>query len=56
MAHLSLEDFTYCANLLIKNWASNSSDSDSDLNRDFLINLKDLKIFTDKEILEEHKK
>lgn len=54
--HLSLDDFIYCANMLIKNWSSNSNDTDSDLNRDFLMNLKDLKIFTEKEILEEHKK
>lgn len=54
--YLSLDDFIYCANMLIKNWSISSVDADSDLNRDFLMNLKDLKIFTEKEILEEHKK
>ncbi len=56
MSHLSLEDFIYCANQLLKNWSTNSVESESDLNRDFLMNLKDLKIFSEKEILEEHKK
>ena len=54
--YLSLDDFIYCANQMNKNWSSNSIETDSDLSRDFLINLKDLKIFLDKDILEEHKK
>lgn len=53
-----MEDFVYCANQMIKNWSlvSNSDSSDSDLNKDFLINLKDLKILTEKEMIDDHKK
>lgn len=56
LSHLSLDDFIYCANMMMKNWSSNSHDSDSDMNRDFLIDLKDLKIFTERDILDDHKK
>ena len=56
--YLSLEDFVYCANQMIKNWStvSNSDSADSDLNKDFLMNLKDLKILTEKELMDDHKK
>lgn len=56
--YLSLEDFVYCANQMIKNWStvSNSECNDSDLNKDFLINLKDLKILIEKEMIDDHKK
>ena len=48
----------YCANQMIKNWStiSGSDSADSDLNKDFLINLKDLKILTEKEMIDDHKK
>lgn len=56
--YLSLEDFVYCANQMIKNWStiSSSDSADTDLNKDFLINLKDLKILSEKEMIDDHKK
>ena len=58
--YLTLEDFLYCASQMIKNWTSQSqsqnANDESDFNRDFLINLKDLKILTEKEFIEDHKK
>ncbi len=43
---------------MIKNWStiSSSDSADTDLNKDFLINLKDLKILSEKEMIDDHKK
>lgn len=55
--HLTLDDFVYCANQMIKNWSSASlSESECDLSRDFLINLKDLRLLIDKDFIDDHKK
>jgi hypothetical protein len=51
---LALDDFIYCSNQMIKNW-SNKED-ESEFSRDFLIDLKDLKILLEKELLDDHKK
>lgn len=62
LSHLTSEDFIHCANLITKNWSSSSStnaaphDSESDISRDFLINLKDLKILVERDFIEDHKK
>jgi hypothetical protein len=50
-----LDDFIYCANQIIKNW-SNSQESECDFSRDFLINLKDLRLLVEKDFIEDHKK
>lgn len=39
----------------MKNWCSNF-DYESELSRDFLMDLKDLKILTEKDMIEDHKK
>lgn len=57
--HLTTDDFIYCANLITKNWSSNVSstlESENDISRDFLINLKDLRILVEKDFIEDHKK
>ena len=57
--YLTLDDFLYCASQMIKNWTSSqtqNANDESDFSRDFLINLKDLKILIEKEFIEDHKK
>jgi hypothetical protein len=55
--HLLLDDFIYCANQMIRNWSgSPNNESESDFSKDFLINLKDLKIIIEKEFIDDHKK
>lgn len=44
----------YCANQVIKNWSNESSDND--FSRDFLMNLKDLKILIERDFIEDHRK
>ena len=55
-----LDEFIYCANQMIKNWSSSSSNNnesyESDFSKDFLIDLKDLRIITEREFIEDHKK
>lgn len=42
---------------MIINWPMSSSfENDSDFNREFLLNFKELKILTEKEFIDEHKK
>ena len=42
---------------MIMNWPmSNSFENDSDFSREFLLNFKELKILTEKEFIDEHKK
>ena len=42
---------------MIRNWSSvNGFESDSDFSRDFLIDLKDLKILNEKDLIDDHKK
>jgi hypothetical protein len=55
--HLMLDDFIYCSNQMIKNWSAGSSNEyEADFSKDFLINLKDLKIITEREYIDDHKK
>lgn len=55
--HLSLEDFIYCASQMIKNWSGTPNlENESEFSRDFLKNLKDLKILIEKDFIEDHKK
>lgn len=61
LAFLTFEDYVHCANQMITNWSYSSvectghEDMDVDLDRDFLQKLRDLKILTEKEYLDEHK-
>ncbi|XP_078516584.1 acidic fibroblast growth factor intracellular-binding protein [Lissotriton helveticus] len=58
---LTFEDFAFCAEQLIKNWTLGAvdnlaNDMDVDLDKEFLQDLKDLKILiTDKDLLDQHK-
>ena len=55
--HLQLDDFIYCANQMIKSWSgAPNTEYESEFSRDFLINLKDLKIFVEKDFIDDHKK
>jgi hypothetical protein len=54
--YLTLDDFLYCASQMIKSWTCQSESEEPDFSRDFLINLKDLKILTEKDFIEDHKK
>ena len=62
LAHLSVGDFTACANLMIEHWTLGSTgsrlvDDDLELDRDFLQELHDLKInLVDKVWIERHQK
>ncbi|XP_022329419.2 acidic fibroblast growth factor intracellular-binding protein-like [Crassostrea virginica] len=59
--HLTLEDFVFCANQMITHWSYSSvvctvhQDMDVDLDRGFLQDLRELKMISEKEILDEHK-
>lgn len=61
LSHLTFEDFMFCAEHMIVNWSysaaecDNHEDMDVDLDRMFLQDLRDLKILTEKEYLDEHK-
>ena len=58
--YLTFDDLIYCANQMTKNWSihinNNNENEYDDVSKDFLINLKDLKIFIEKEVLDDHKK
>lgn len=64
LAHLTVDDFTKCANLMIERWTQGSSEShgrlvddDLELDRDFLQDLHDLKLnLIDKVWIEHHQK
>ncbi|XP_014676738.1 PREDICTED: acidic fibroblast growth factor intracellular-binding protein-like [Priapulus caudatus] len=61
LAYLEFDDFAHCANLMITNWSCASADCqredmlDVDFDRDFLQDLKDLKILLDRDLIDEHK-
>lgn len=60
LQYLQFDDFAHCANLMIANWSYSSGnclreDTDVDLDREFLQDLKDLKIFLDRDFIDEHK-
>lgn len=60
LCYLNFNDFSHCATTMIAHWSYGSAgnlqeDSDVDLDREFLHDLKEIKILSEKEILEEHK-
>ncbi|KAJ8255047.1 hypothetical protein GJAV_G00200360 [Gymnothorax javanicus] len=61
LQYLSFQDFAFCACQLINNWTVGAVDNmvedmDVDLDKEFLQDLKDLKILiTDKDMLDQHK-
>lgn len=61
LQYLSFQDFAFCAGQLISYWTVGAVDSvvedmDVDLEKDFLLELKDIKILiTDKDMLDQHK-
>ncbi|XP_048736754.2 acidic fibroblast growth factor intracellular-binding protein-like [Ostrea edulis] len=61
LSHLTFEDFVFCANQMITNWSYSSADCkvhedmDVDLDRRFLQDLRELKMISEKEVLDEHK-
>ncbi|XP_056383484.1 acidic fibroblast growth factor intracellular-binding protein isoform X1 [Hyla sarda] len=60
LQYLTFEDFATCAEQLIQNWTLGavdvSEDMDMDLDKEFLQDLKELKILiTDKDLLDQHK-
>nr|XP_033809597.1 acidic fibroblast growth factor intracellular-binding protein [Geotrypetes seraphini]XP_033809598.1 acidic fibroblast growth factor intracellular-binding protein [Geotrypetes seraphini]XP_033809599.1 acidic fibroblast growth factor intracellular-binding protein [Geotrypetes seraphini] len=61
LQYLTFEDFAYCAEQLIQNWTLGAVDNqvddmDMDLDKEFLQDLKELKILiTDKDLLDQHK-
>ncbi|XP_028658729.1 fibroblast growth factor (acidic) intracellular binding protein a [Erpetoichthys calabaricus] len=61
LQYLTFEDFAFCACQLIQNWTVGAVDNmvedmDVDLDKEFLQDLKDLKILiTDKDMLDQHK-
>ncbi|RNA36917.1 Acidic fibroblast growth factor intracellular-binding [Brachionus plicatilis] len=57
LGYLVLDDFIYCANQMINNWSmSNTFENDTDFSRDFLLSFKELKILSEKEFIDEHKR
>ncbi|KAL4238278.1 hypothetical protein ACF0H5_002990 [Mactra antiquata] len=61
LCHLTFDDFMFCTEHMIVNWSysaaecDNHEDMDVDLDRMFLQDLRDLKILTEKEHLDEQK-
>ncbi|XP_040827084.1 acidic fibroblast growth factor intracellular-binding protein isoform X1 [Ochotona curzoniae] len=61
LQYLSFGDFAYCAELMIQNWTlgagdSQADDMDMDLDKEFLQDLKELKVLVaDKDLLDLHK-
>lgn len=61
VSHLTFDDYSYCAMLMIANWSysaiecDNHEDNDVDLDRIFLQNLRDLKLLLEKEYIDELK-
>ncbi|KAL6480275.1 hypothetical protein MHYP_G00113080 [Metynnis hypsauchen] len=61
LQYLTFQDFAFCAGQLINNWTVGAVDNmvedmDVDLDKEFLQDLKDLKILiTDKDLLDQHK-
>ncbi|KAL7885827.1 hypothetical protein AOLI_G00061220 [Acnodon oligacanthus] len=61
LQYLTFQDFAFCAGQLINNWTVGAIDNmvedmDVDLDKEFLQDLKDLKILiTDKDLLDQHK-
>uniref|UniRef100_A0A672Q673 Fibroblast growth factor (acidic) intracellular binding protein a n=2 Tax=Sinocyclocheilus grahami TaxID=75366 RepID=A0A672Q673_SINGR len=61
LLYLTFQDFAFCAGQLINNWTVGAVDNmmedmDVDLDKEFLQDLKDLKILiTDKDLLDQHK-
>ncbi|KAK6477698.1 acidic fibroblast growth factor intracellular-binding protein isoform X1 [Huso huso] len=61
LQYLTFEDFAFCAEQLIQNWTLGAVDSmvedmDVDLDKEFLQDLKDLKVLiTDKDMMDQHK-
>lgn len=61
LQYLTFQDFAYCAEQLIQNWTLGAvdhmaDDIDVDLDKEFLQDLKDLKVLiTDKDLLDQHK-
>ncbi|KAK7481158.1 hypothetical protein BaRGS_00027591 [Batillaria attramentaria] len=61
LSYLVFRDFALCALQMITNWSyssvecKNHEDMDVDLDRDFLLLLRELKVLVEKEYLEEHR-
>lgn len=61
LGYLVFNDFVICANEMIRNWSYSSKDCrdhedmDVDLDREFLLGLRELKFLTDKDHLDEHR-
>ncbi|XP_064600078.1 acidic fibroblast growth factor intracellular-binding protein-like [Liolophura sinensis] len=61
LSYLTFDDFFHCADKMIANWSyssedcENHEDMDVDLDRNFLQELRDLKMLLEKEYLDEHK-
>ncbi|XP_059173351.1 acidic fibroblast growth factor intracellular-binding protein-like [Physella acuta] len=61
LSYLSFEDFAVCANYMISNWSysseecQNHEDMDVDMDRDFLLDLREFKVLMEREYAEEHR-
>ncbi|CAG5124637.1 unnamed protein product [Candidula unifasciata] len=59
--YLSFEDFAACANYMISHWSYSSEecqhheDMDVDMDRDFLLDLREVKVLMEREYAEEHR-
>ncbi|XP_005106473.1 acidic fibroblast growth factor intracellular-binding protein [Aplysia californica] len=59
--YLTFDDFAICANHMISNWSYSSEDCqthedmDVDMDRDFLLDLRELKVLMEREYAEEHR-
>ncbi|CAL1534602.1 unnamed protein product [Lymnaea stagnalis] len=59
--YLTFEDFAVCANYMISNWSyssedcQNHEDMDVDMDRDFLLDLREVKVLMEREYAEEHR-
>ncbi|KAK3755329.1 hypothetical protein RRG08_026059 [Elysia crispata] len=59
--YMTFADFAACANHMISNWSYSSEDCqdhedmDVDMDRDFLLDLREVKVLTERDYVEEHK-
>lgn len=57
LQYLTFDDFLHCANCMISKWSAyrRQDETDADLDREFLQEMRDLKVLLDKDVIDEHK-
>lgn len=53
--YLTFGDIMYCAQQMMANWTPKGEEGDADLDREFLMELRELKVLLERDVMEEHK-